>query len=614
MAEINAGPSPSGFAPPGARVSRDADGCLVLRHAIELAPYDRQVGDWVRRWAAAAPERLALGDWDEQGQPRGITYAELRRHCDALSQALLDRGLGADRPVALLSEKSLPHALLTLAALQVGIPVAPISPAYSLRPEARGRLLSCLRAAAPALVLVDDGEAFAEAVAALPEDVPVVFETRPPPGRRQALPFAALLDTVPGPAVEAAFAAVDPDAPAKILFTSGSTGEPKPVINTHRMMCSNAQAQRQLFPFLGERPPVVMDWQPWHHCGGSSHNFHAALSNGGTYHIDRGKPTTDAAFAPTLHALRQVSPTLHFNVPQGYDRLAFHLARDAVLARRFFAELDCIVYSAASMPPPLWEALERLSVAARGARVPMVSSYGMTEMAPLHTSLHWHEGRPGMIGLPIPGSAVKLVPVADKLELRARGPNLTPGYHREPALTAAAFDAEGWYRSGDAVRFVDPDDPSRGLLFEGRLTDQFKLQSGTWVQVGNLRTAVVAAASPLLEDVLVVGENRTELGVLAIPNLSAGREIFGRPEMTLPELAALPALRERLRDAIAAFNRDNSASSRRIARVLPIHDVPSLAAGETTDKGHINQKLAVARRPALVATLFDDADPAVLRP
>jgi feruloyl-CoA synthase len=602
------------FAQPAVRTSRDADGSLLIRHGLDLEPYDRQVGDWIRRGALQFPQRVALGEWDVQGQLQTLDYAQLRDRCDRVAQFLLDSGLSQERPIAILSEKSLSNAVLTLAAMQSGIPVCPISPAYSLRAEARVRLMACIGKLSPGLVLVDDGIAFAEAIALLPADVRVVYETNPPPNRTNALPFSELLLAVAGSQVDSAFESVDVDAPAKILFTSGSTGEPKAAINTHRMMCSNTRAQTQLFPFLLAHPPVVVDWQPWHHCGGSSHNFHTVIGNGGSYYIDHGKPTTEDAFMPTLHALRQVSPTLHFNVPLGYDRLALHMGRDATLRKKFFARLDCLVYSGAAMPTSLWDELERLCRSERGTRVPMVSSYGMTEMAPLHTSLHWHEGRPGMIGLPIPGSIVKLVPVDDKLELRAKGPNITPGYFRSPALTAQAFDAQGWYRSGDAVRLVDARTPELGLQLEGRLTDQFKLQSGTWVRVGDLRTEVVSASAPLLADVLIAGEGRKEIGVLAVPHLTACRDFFALPDATLGELIALPRLRDALRQRLAAFNAVNPASSRKIARVLLIDDVPSLAAGETTDKGHVNQKLAVQRRGVLVQWLFDDNHAQVIKP
>ncbi len=587
-------PTPaSAFAAPAVRVRRDADGATVLRHGLDLAPYDPQIGCWVRRWAEAAPDRVALAEWSAAGELRTLSYAEFRRKVDRLSQALLDRGLGVARPVALLSEKSIPHALLTIAALQVGIPVSPISPAYSLRAEARARLKFCLQAVSPGLILVEDRSAYAAALALAPSDVEVLTDAE-----LEGIGVAPV-------SVDAAFAGVDPDEPAKILFTSGSTGDPKPVINTHRMMCSNAQAQAQLFPFLTARPPVVVDWQPWHHCGGGNHNYHAALRNGGGYYIDRGKPTTAEAFAPTLRALSTISPTLHFNVPLGYERLTLHLERDPALAEAFFAELDCIVYSAASMPGALWDRLERLSARHRGVGVPMVSSYGMTEMAPLHTSLHWHEGAPGMIGLPIPGSEVKLAPVEGRLELRAKGPNITPGYHGAPDLTKAAFDEQGWYRSGDAVRFADPEDPTRGLMFDGRLTDQYKLLSGAWVQVNRVRIDLLTATAPFVEDVLVVGEGRSELGLLVIANLPSCRAMLQRPDLTLEALCVDPVFLGMLRAGLEAYNLANPASSRRIARALAIADAPSLGKGETTDKGHINQSLAIRNRAALVSRLYE---------
>lgn len=589
------------FAPREAILERLEDGALILRHGVLLEPYAAQVGTWLRRWSHEVPDRCFLAEWTAAGALSALTYAEARALCDRVSQGLLDRGLCAERPVALLADKSLAHAVLTLAAMQVGIPVAPISPAYSLRSEARGRLAFCLERLKPGLVLVEDGPAFEDALALLPDDVEVVHAGRPPTARI-ATPFVELARDPTG--VEAAFAAVNPDAVVKILFTSGSTGNPKPVINTHRMMCANAAAQAQLLPFLKDRPPIVVDWQPWHHCGGSSHNFHAVLAQGGSYYIDAGKPTTTEAFAPTLAALRSVSPTIHFNVPQGYATLAFHLARDAALRRRFFADLDALIYSAASMPLTLWQELERLARLERGARVPMLSSYGMTEMAPLHTSLHWHENAPGLIGLPVPGSAVKLVPAVGRFELRAKGPNVTPGYFRDPDLSTAAFDEEGWYRSGDAVRLVDPDDPSRGLLFEGRLTEDFKLLTGTWVTVGQVRTAVIDAASPFIQDALVVGENRPELALIAFPNLAACREALDQPDLTLEEAAASPVVAERVVERLARYNAINSASSRRISRVLLSADLPSLARGETTDKGYINQRIATSRRGDLVEVLY----------
>jgi feruloyl-CoA synthase len=598
--------------PPEAILEHLPDGSLLLRHKLPAAAYDRQIGDWLRRWASATPESVFLGEWSIEGHLSTLTYAQAKVACDRISQALLDRKLSAERPVMILSEKSTAHALLTLAALQVGIPVAPVSPTYSRRAEARDRLKACLKITTPGLVLVEDGYEFADAVSCIGPDAEILTVAGGVKGREATL-FSDLLSPRATSAVEAAFAAVDPDAPAKILFTSGSSGVPKPVINTHRMMCSNTAAQRQLYPFLGTRPPVVVDWQPWHHCGGANFNFHAALLSGGSYYIDAGKPTTPEAFAPTLRALRTISPTIHFNVPQGYAMLVAHLERDKSLRQSFFKELDCLIYSAAPMPLEVWQSLENLAVGERGERVPMVSCYGMTELAPMHTALHWHEHRPGLIGLPIPGSEVRLVPCHGRYELLARGPNVTPGYFRAPDLTAKAFDDDGWYITGDRVRFADDTDPSRGLVFEGRLTEEFKLRTGTFVQVGAIRVDLISS-SPLIEDALIVGEGESVVGALLLLNLEHAQILFQNPDLTLEDLVGMPEVRAELLAGLERYNARNQTSSRRIAVAMPILDVPSLEKGETTDKGYINQRHAVASRAHLVAELFDPSNSSALRP
>jgi feruloyl-CoA synthase len=596
--------APTRFAAPDiTRVVRP-DGSILLESALPLGEYDRQVGNWLRRWAVAAPDRLFLVQRGPDGDWKRVSYRQASQECDAISQSLLNRGLSAERPVMILSEKSIAHALLSIGAMQVGIPVVPVSPAYSLRPEAQARLVSCLSQTTPGLILVEDGLKFDNALSLVPENIEIVH-VNCAPSRHESTAFSALLAVRPTDAVEKAFAAVDPDAPAKILFTSGSTGQPKPAINTHRMMCSNVVAEAQLFPFLTDRPPVVVDWQPWHHCGGGSFNFHSAFANGGTYVFDLGKPLPDQ-FGPTLANLREISPTIHFNVPQGYDLLCYHLERDEQLRDTFFRDLDCLVYSGALMPASLWRKLEDLAVAARGVRIPMVSAYGMTETGPLHTIVHWPADRAGLIGCPIPGATVKLVPNQGKFELRAKGPNIAPGYFRAPQLSQNAFDSEGYFLTGDAVRAVDEEDPNKGLAFDGRLVEEFKLVSGTWVPSGALRSEIVSECAPYVQDALVVGEGRAEIGLLLIPNLLACRDAFGLPEITLSELIALPSFTTAVRKGLARYNERNSTSSRRIGRALPIDDVPSLAAGETTDKGYINQKFAIQRRSALVDALFDE--------
>ena len=468
-----------------------------------------------------------------------------------------------------------------------------------------------------------------------------------PPAGLAATAFGELLERPPGSDVAARFAAIGPDTLAKILFTSGSTGTPKGVVNTQRMLCSNQQAIAQVWPFLEERPPVIVDWLPWSHTFGGNHNFNMMLRNGGTLYIDAGKPAP-GAIEITARNLREVPSTIHFNVPRGYDMLVPHLGSDATLRATFFRDLDVLFYAAASLPPHLWETLERLSIAATGRRVAMLSAWGSTETAPSATQVHFPIDRPGVIGLPGPGTEIKLAPAGAKLELRVRGPNVTPGYWRRPegsARTAAtgdgrtggqpaesaatgdrlsggpaseAFDEEGFLRTGDAGKLADPRDPSRGLLFDGRLAEDFKLTSGTWVHVGELRTAAIAAGAPVIQDAVVTGHDQPDVGLLVFPNPAGCRSLChdAPPDATLVELIGRPEVRRRLRAGLAAHNAMNPASSRRISRVLLLDEPPSIDAGEITDKGYVNQRAVLARRAALVERLHAGgaaADPEVIQ-
>jgi feruloyl-CoA synthase len=605
--------APTRFAAPDVVIRRDADGTIRLASGQPLLPYDRQIGVWLRRWAAAAPDRVFLAERDDRGGWREMTYADARAAVDQLSQALLDRGLDSGRPLAILSEKSIEHALLSLAAMQVGVPAVPISPSYSLIPQAIERLQHALARTLPAMIYVEDGPPFERALRAVGGPRQEVVYRRRPPGDLPATNIASLLEARAGPAVERAFDAVTPDTVAKVLFTSGSTGVPKAVPNTHRMMCSNQQALAQLFPFYEDAPPVVVDWQPWHHAGGANYNYNMVLRNGGTYYIDLGKPT-DAAIGTTLENLRAISPTAHFNVPRGYAMLIPHLESDAELRRSFFRRLEVIVYSAASLPPELWVRLENLSIAARGIRVPMISAWGMTELAPLHTTAHWPIDRAGLIGVPIPGSEVKLVPSQDRFEMRVRGPNVLPFYIGDPELTAASFDEEGFFKTGDAGYLLDPADPAKGLVYDGRLTEEFKLLTGNWVAVGAVRIAVIGACESVVEDGVVVGENRDFLGVLLFPDIAKCRSLANaQPGEPTAAVLRHHSVTSELRRGLEAYNCVNPASSRRIARALLMEEPPSLAAGEITDKGYVNQRAVLARRQALVERLYAPDDPDVIR-
>jgi feruloyl-CoA synthase len=598
------------LAPARVLVDRRADGALVLTSPHSLGEVPRHVVDELRRWAGAAPERVFLADRSGAGRAwRKVAYGEARRLVDRLAQGLLDRGLSAERPLLILSENGVDHALLTLAAMTAGVPVAPVSPAYSLLSTDLEKLRAIAGILAPGLVWAADADRFARAFGALAGTGAVTCASAG--AHTKMLPFDALLQGEPGGALEERFAAQTPEAVAKVLFTSGSTGLPKGVINTQRMLCSNQAAIAAVWPFLRERPPVVLDWLPWSHTFGANHNFNLVLFHGGSLFVDDGRPAPDL-IERTVENLREVSPTLYFNVPRGYDVLLPFLERDASLRQAFFRELDVIFYAAASLPHPLWERLEAQSLEARGELVLMLSAWGSTETAPMATTVHWRIRRAGVIGLPAPGTAVKLAPSGTKLELRVKGPGVTPGYYERADLTAAAFDEEGFFRMGDAGKLVDPDDPAQGLTFDGRIAEDFKLASGTWVHVGALRTAAVAAGAPYVQDAVVAGLDREEVGLLVFLNPMACQKIC--PGVAPADLGARPEVRAFLAEAYRRHNAEHAASSLRVPRILVLREPPSIDANEITDKGYINQRAVLERRAALVERLYADGDPDVIRP
>lgn len=594
------------LAPAGVVVDRRADGSLVLRSPHPLGDPPRHVCDLLRRWADAAPARLFLAERAEDDGVRRVSYEAARALTDRLAQALLDRGLSAERPLMILSENGVDHALLTLAAMQAGVPAAPISPAYSLLSRDHDKLRAIFGLLAPGLVYAADAARYGRALAALGVPGEQVVTSRGRFGGSSLV--EELLLTSPRADMEERFRALGPDAVAKVLFTSGSTGQPKGVINTQRMLCGNQQAIVTLWPFLRARPPVVVDWLPWSHTFGGNHNFNMVLFHGGSFTIDEGKPTPEL-IGRTVQNLRDASPTLYFNVPRGYDMLLPFLERDAAFREAFFRDLEVIFYAAASLPHPLWERLEAASMQARGERVLMFSAWGSTETAPMATAVHFPIRRAGVIGLPAPGTEIKLAPTLDKQELRVKGPNVTPGYWKRPDLTAAAFDEEGFFRMGDAGRLLDPEAPERGIVFDGRIAEDFKLASASWVHVGALRTAVVAAAAPIVQDAVIAGLDREEIGLLLILNPVACKERW--PDATAEALAEMPEVRARLEEAFAAYNGENPGSSHRVGRFLILTEPLSIDADELTDKGYINQRAVLSRRASLVERLYADKGPAV---
>jgi feruloyl-CoA synthase len=591
------------FAAPQITTETLPDGAMILRSAIPLGATPRCLGDLLRFWAASQPERVFLAERDPAGSWRRISYAEVEARVRSVGQALLDLGLGPDLPVLILSENSIDHALMALGAMHVGVPVAPVSTAYSRRSQDFAKLRAVRDQVQPGLIFVDDGAAHAAALDAIGLQGAELVVAGTPHPRLGGTAFAALTATTPTPRLDTAHAAVGPDTIAKILFTSGSTGDPKGVVNTQRMLCSNQEAWALGWPFLSDRPPILVDWLPWSHTFGGNATFNIALRNGGSFTIDTGKPAP-GLMEPTVATLREVSPTVYFNVPGGYAMLLDHLERDAALARSFFGDLDLLFYAAASLPQSIWDRLDAVALRTIGRKIPLISAWGTTETAPLATLVHFAIDRPGNIGVPAPGSEIKLVPDGDKIEIRVRGPNVTPGYWRRPDLTRALFDEDGFYRPGDAVKLADPDDPSRGIVFDGRLSENFKLTTGTWVSVGALRVAAVAACDPIVQDAVVTGHDREEIGLLVFPAIAGCRALCPHlADAPIEALIAEPAVRRALAAGLARHNEGAGGGSRRIARALFLAEPPSIDRGEITDKGYLNQRAVLGNRRAIVELL-----------
>ena len=585
---MSAARKPMGAAP--VRIARRPDGAMLVTPVPSLGAYPRCLTERLQHFAREAPERTLIAQRADGGDWRRISYAQMWQAVQALGQALLDRGLSAERPLVFLSGNCLDQAMLTLAAMHVGVPVAPVSPAYSLLAKDFAKLRQCLALLTPGLVFANDLPRLAEAIAAaVPEGIEV----------RSSADMPALLATAPSDAVAAAAAGVRPDDVAKILFTSGSTGQPKGVINTHRMLCANQQMLREAFPFVAAEPPVLLDWLPWHHTFGGNHNLGLALYNGGSFYMDDGRPVP-GGYAESLRNLREIATSIHFNVPRGFEELVHHLTQDAALRRVFFPRLHMMFYSAAGLPQHIWNALDKLALAECGRRIPMFTGLGATETAPFCLVVREDFSESGAVGLPAPGIEMKLAPVAGKMEARVRGPSITPGYWRNPDATAAAFDEDGFYRFGDALVPLDPDDLHKGFRFDGRITEDFKMATGTWVSVGPLRAKLVAALAPYVKDAVIAGQDRDALAAILLPEREA--------------CAGVTDLPARLEKGLARLAATATGSSNRIARAVLLDAPLSLDAGEITDKGSINQRAVLAQRAALVEALYaDPSGPDIIR-
>ena len=588
------------------------DGATLVTSTEPLGAYPDRLTDRLLHWAAVAPERTFAARRHKGGDWRHLGYGQALASARAIAQALIDLGLSAERPVAILSDNDLEHLLLGLGAMLAGVPYAPISAAYSTVSQDHGKLKYILAALTPGLVFASNASAYGRAIAAaVPADVPVVLTEGSLEGRA-TIAFDKLLATVPTAQVDDAHARVGPDTIAKFLFTSGSTKMPKGVINTQRMLCANQQMILQCFPALGQTPPVLVDWLVWNHTFGGNHNVGLTLYNGGTLYIDEGKPTP-AGIGETLRNLREIAPTVYFNVPKGFEEIAHALQDDAALRERFFSRVQRLFFAGAGLSQPVWDRLDRMAELACGERIRMLTGLGMTETAPFAICANGPEVKSGYIGLPAPGMTLKLVPVDGKLEVRYAGPNVTPGYWRAPKQTAEHFDAEGFYASGDALKYIDPAQPGLGFAFDGRIAEDFKLATGTFVSVGPLRARVIAAGAPCVQDAVVAGIDRNEIGLLVFPVLAACRQLAGAAADATPaEVLAAPAVRAFFQNLAETLYRSGTGSATRVARLLVLVEPPNIDRGEITDKGSINQRAVLLHRDALVERLFAGGDGVVL--
>lgn len=591
---------------PDVVLEKGAGGVIHIRAAQPLGKYHRKLSDALEHWAKTAPERIFLAQRDGQGNWRKLTYAQVLSDVRRIGAALLRRGLSPDKPIVVLSGNDIEHALLGLAATYVGIPYAPISPAYSLMSSDFGKLRMIIELLTPGLVFVNDGGPFARALyATVPDEIELVV-TRNPLGDRKTILFSDLLGAPDDAGVAAAHEAVTPDTIVKFLFTSGSTGSPKAVINTHRMLCSNQAMLASGFSFVTDEPPVVVDWLPWSHTFGSNHNFNMVLTCGGSLYIDEGNPTPPGV-PKTVRNLREIAPTIYFNVPKGYEALVAHFRADETLRRNFFSRLKVLFYAGAGLNQTTWDELTKLAVDTTGERIIFLSSLGSTETSPLALACSWDFDRPGNIGVPTPGVELKLVPNEGKLEARLRGPHITPGYWRQGELTRDAFDEEGFYKIGDALKFVDPSDPGKGLLFDGRIAEDFKLSTGTWVSVGPLRARFIDHFAPYVRDVVFGGADHDFIAALVFPDLEACRKLGGSgADATASDIVNARGVRQKFSELLRKLAALSQGSSTRVERAILMADLPSMDKSEMTDKGSINQRAVLRNRAALVDELYGE--------
>jgi feruloyl-CoA synthase len=584
------------------RIEFRSDGSILARSPHTLGPYPRTITERLEHWARVAPDRVFLAARNDGGDWRTLGYGDALRRVRSVAQALLDRRLSNDRPVVILSGNSIEHGILALGAMYAGIMYVPVAPSYSLIARDFTTLRAMWDILHPGLVFAAEGQPFERALQSV--GVPELV-TCAPTESLPATSFDELEATTAMPAVDDAHARVTPSTIAKLLYTSGSTGRPKGVINSQRMLCSNQEMVRTVLPLLSEEPPVLCDWLPWNHTFGGNHNFGIVLYNGGTLYIDAGKPTP-AAFETTVRNLREIATTAYFNVPRGYDLLVPRLRADQQFCHHFVSRLKMLFCAAASLRQQIADDLTALATTASGTRIPFVTGLGATESAPFALCAGDADFTGGRIGVPAPGVELKLAHVGQQMEGRLRGPNITPGYWADDALTRASFDDEGYYKLGDALDFFDPTDPLQGFTFQGRIAEDFKLSTGTWVRVGPLRARLLAALGDLVHDVAIAAPDRDFVAALIFPNIDGCRAACGAAsrDLAIAELLRSPALTSRIEGALADVARNSTGLSTSVARAMLMAQPPSIDAHETTEKGSINQKAVLANRAALVELLY----------
>lgn len=576
------------------------DGTILIRQAAAIAAYPRCMTERFLHWADLDPDRLWMAERSADGEWRRVTYGEGATAIRAIGSGLLARGLSVERPLLILSGNSLAHAMMALGAQHVGIPSAALSPAYALSGEDRSKLGEVIGQLTPGMVFADHAAKFLPAIdATLANDIPLVCLSGGG-GQREVIAFDTLCATPSTAAAESAYAAVGPDTVAKFLFTSGTTGSPKAVIQTQRMLCANQAMVQEAYGFLKDEPPVLVDWAPWNHTASGNKVFNMAIYNGGSYYIDDGRPTP-ADIGKTIRTLREVAPSWYFNVPIGYQFLLDVMESDDALADTFFSRLKMLMYAGAGMSQPVWDRLAAIAARKVPGGVPIVSGLGATETGPFALYYSDRKDGPGNIGVPAVGVTLKLVPQDDKLEARIKSPSVTPGYWRNAKLTAVAYDDEGFYKLGDALRYAVPGDPAEGFVFDGRLAENFKLATGTWVAVGSLRAGLVNAFGGLITDAVIAGEERDDLRALLVPNWARLREIAG-PDV--PDPLDAPAVRTALEQSLTAHARAATGSASRIVAALVLENPLSFDKGEVTDKGSVNQRAVLRERADLVAVLW----------